>query len=396
MKNSSGNQCSIGIYTGEGASHSWTWFAETFECAENVNMVFMEEDDIRAGALKKVDFFMIGGGDVYGMASGLGARGANEIDKFVKSGGVYIGSCAGAYLVMNEVNLPPYTPFKLINSDMGNYAETPPKPLKLLHKYKVPYGDGFVYNPVYGPVKVTLEGNKGGNGNRDVVAPLYGGPVINPGDGVEVMARYTALEKGCLALNEEENIKSALIGGCAAAVAGKGKGRVYIFGPHFECPAFPSGHQVIKRVLADNGIKISNRCLPLTAKGNSGAYHRDTEKNRKLLREIKGELSNARIVAFGLERMPVTWSVGTKVWEPEKLRYFIEFARARLDLLEKKLNNGESGNKVELLADAAAQTRVGIRNLKRETDAGRDATDIFTGLIRHLKHQTVLLLETIG
>jgi len=84
------------------------------------------------------------------MARELGKEGARGLEGFVRAGGVYLGSCAGAYLVMRDINLPPYTLFELIDAGVANYLPDPPPPIQLPHKYKVAYGDGFIFHPAYG------------------------------------------------------------------------------------------------------------------------------------------------------------------------------------------------------------------------------------------------------
>ena len=48
-------QPSIAVYTGEGASHSWTWFADIFERRHISMVAFLDEADIVSGALDGVD-----------------------------------------------------------------------------------------------------------------------------------------------------------------------------------------------------------------------------------------------------------------------------------------------------------------------------------------------------
>ncbi len=396
MRTSVNKNPAVGIYTGEGASHSWTWFVETLERMGNLKMVFLEESDVCDTTLCSLDMLMIGGGDVAGMAGGIGRRGGEAIDQFVENGGCYFGSCAGAYLVMSGVDLPPYDPFKLIDAAFANYALSPPPPLHLPHKYKVPYGEGYVFHPAYGPVKVAMEEASLFEGMGGVVAPLYGGPAIVPGEGAKTLGRYLGLEKGCFPLAGSALINEVLIDSSAGALAKKGKGQVFIFGPHFECPAFPQGYGVVRKVMEYAGVYgFKEGEAPLFRGRSSPQKAVSGEKAKKYVRQIKGELSNARIVAFGLERMPVAWTIGTKVWEPEKTRYFIEFAWRRLGCLENAACREGIDEKLNLLAEETARVREMIRGLKRDLDQGRETTGPAAELFRRLKRQTVLLLEII-
>ena len=96
------NQPVIGIYVGHGASHSWTWFADIFEKFGCYNVKFIDEADVEKGLLTDCNVFFISGGDTFAIAEGLGKPGAEEIERFVINGGIYIGSCAGAYLPLRS------------------------------------------------------------------------------------------------------------------------------------------------------------------------------------------------------------------------------------------------------------------------------------------------------
>ncbi len=151
----------IGIYAGEGASHSWTWFVTVMEGLGSRDYLFLEGEDLRRGDLSTLSAVLIGGGDVEGMARELGEEGARNLDAFVRAGGVYLGSCAGAYLVMREVDLPPYTPFALIDAGMANYLDDPPPPLQLAAQVQGGLRRGRRLPP-------GLRTGAGGHGGRDL------------------------------------------------------------------------------------------------------------------------------------------------------------------------------------------------------------------------------------
>ena len=83
-------QSEVGIYVGAGASHSWTWFADIFDREAYSAVCFLDERDIAAGALSRIDVFFVSGGDTFAIAYGLGKTGADAIEKFVRCGGIYI------------------------------------------------------------------------------------------------------------------------------------------------------------------------------------------------------------------------------------------------------------------------------------------------------------------
>lgn len=55
-------------------------------------------DDIANGALKNFDALVVPGGSAAKEARSMGAEARNEVRRFVKEGGIYLGVCAGAYL----------------------------------------------------------------------------------------------------------------------------------------------------------------------------------------------------------------------------------------------------------------------------------------------------------
>src|SRR3990170_3434656 len=92
----------IGIYCGDGASHSWLWFAGLADRVNLRGIKILDEHDVLDGALNNLQSLFISGGDTFGIAKALGEKGANEIETFVKNGGKYIGACAGAYLPLHS------------------------------------------------------------------------------------------------------------------------------------------------------------------------------------------------------------------------------------------------------------------------------------------------------
>lgn len=395
----------IGIYAGEGASHSWTWFVTVLEGLGSGGYVFLEGSDLRRGGLEGLRAVLIGGGDVEGIAREIGEEGAARLESFVRAGGVYVGSCAGAYLVMREVDLPPYTPFALIDAGMANYLLDPPPPLQLPHKYQVAYGDGAVFHPAYGPVRVGMAEWSFLAGLGEITAALYGGPVIVPGEGSERLADYRGLGPECLPLVGEPLLSEMMRGTCAAARQDCGEGRVYACGPHFECPYFPEGSRVLARILVEEKIY---RMSDITGEANTGsALPRRAGIPRpspaagagpetlRLLKVIKSELSNSRIAARGLESLPVRWTLGTKVWEPEKVIYYTEFLWERVPRLEARVSDEDTAAGLEELAGLAAVAREGVRELKRSLDDGEDTTRQAEELFRRLRRLAIRFLELI-
>ena len=84
-------------------------------CAEWLRLVLsspeqeytlVDADSIRAGALNAMDLLVVPGGSSPAIKKDLGEAGAEAIRAFVKSGGGYIGTCAGCCLAMDEKSDP--------------------------------------------------------------------------------------------------------------------------------------------------------------------------------------------------------------------------------------------------------------------------------------------------
>jgi len=90
----------IAIYTGKGAYMAKD--IEAFLSEHSFDYERLNENDIQKGDLLKSDIFIIGGGSIFDIIPALKQKGINEIQKFVKNGGKYIGICAGAYIASEK------------------------------------------------------------------------------------------------------------------------------------------------------------------------------------------------------------------------------------------------------------------------------------------------------
>jgi hypothetical protein len=168
---------------------------------------------------------------------------------------------------------------------------------------------------------------------EDIVkAPLYGGPILLLSDDIEVLAEYSSFTRKTEFLIDEDLAWQTVIGNVAVARKKLGKGMFYLFGPHFEHPDYPDANQFLFDILfrfpwerqVDNGrvssmVSICQR--PCT---------------KKLFRTFLSQISNARIIALALERTSYKWLIGKKVYEPEKIRVFLEAIWPRAQCLESK------------------------------------------------------------
>ena len=311
-------QPEVGIYVGEGASHSWTWFADIFDREAYTAVCFLDERDIAAGALNRVDVFFVSGGDTFAIAHGLGKTGADAIEKFVSSGGIYIGACAGAYLPLNS-SLPPLNLFNFVATRIANLTKDLPEAVAKPEKFCTEYGCRYVYHPVREGVRLRLSG--WGREGQYVEAPLYGGPAFLPSQEAEVLAEYAGFTDSTDFLIDHEIAGHALLGTAAAIKKIYGKGAFYLFGPHFEHPDYHEANNLLFEIIA--GTKPCQIATP------QEPARRPVDKKQYLA--FLSAVSNARIMALALERTAFTWLIGRKVYDPEKIRVFIEtiWKRAR-------------------------------------------------------------------
>ncbi len=86
----------LSLYTGEGAYMAKD--VEDFLSRNNFDYKRLHEIDVQKNKFKNCDIFIIGGGAISSILPALGKKGIGNIQKFVKSGGTYIGICAGAYI----------------------------------------------------------------------------------------------------------------------------------------------------------------------------------------------------------------------------------------------------------------------------------------------------------
>ena len=277
----------IGIYTGMGTSHSWLWFVDIFERFGLLELRFLTEKDIHEQALDNVDVLAVSGGDTFAVAEGMGKKGAEELERFIRSGGLYIGSCAGAYLPLisskQHLNLFNFVPVKI-----GNLTKILPKAKRIPEKFCTPYGCSFVFHPVREEVRVKLNGFEPfDRGAGSVLAPLYGGPslLVNGGSS-EVLAFYEDFTDKTVFLADREIASNTMIGKAAVVREKMGEGHLYLFGPHFEHPSYPVANQLMADVIALEAAAGRNI---IRQRSDDGAKTIKGKEAGRLVRDIKRE-----------------------------------------------------------------------------------------------------------
>ncbi len=371
----------IGVYTGAGASHSWMWFADILDQIGYYNVCFINENEIEAGALQNCDVFFVSGGDTFAIADAL-AGSAYLIEHFIKSGGTYVGTCAGAYLVMKS-SLSPLDRFNFVNVQIVNLTKNLPVSLRKHDKFCTQYGCRYVFHPVRDEVAVRLSQNCDAEQTRIIEAPLYGGPAMYPSDDTESIAVFEDFTEKTEFLTNVSIARKTVLEKTAAAVSRYGKGVIYLFGPHFEHPAYADANSVLLNLL-----RVEPHASDTLA-DYSGMLCDDEPAGRKMraFRKVLGNISNSRIAARGFEHTAYRWSIGRKVYDPEKILMFIEavWKHARF-IHDKGACTGLSAGILEQLIEQTDGITDAIRLLRsasaQSCSANDAASDVIAGLRR--------------
>ena len=378
----------IGIFAGEGTSHSWLWFVDLFDRMGFHALSFLEESAVQEGGLEGLDVLAMSGGDTFSIAAALGATGARKIQAFIENGGLYIGSCAGAYLVMNS-SKPPLNFFNFAAVKITNLSKLLPECHQMTYKFSMAYGCCYVFHPVREAVGVRINGSLPFATAGSLTAPLYGGPGMLAADTDQVLAYYETFTNKTAFLVDEALACETLIGKAAAIRVPLGSGCLYLFGPHFEHPHYPQANRLVAdAVFWDSGSSLQGAPSPQVR-----AEKLSESGSRELIRDLKRELSNSRIVAAGLEMQPIRWLIGSKYYEPEKIRVFLESMWRRIKPLEARGRIcTDADSPTELLAYATQTTDL-LRLIKNELDEKRDTLCIARRLFTLLRSYTAAFLR---
>jgi glutamine amidotransferase-like uncharacterized protein len=378
----------IGIYTGKGASHSWLWFVEVFERQGFYNLNFLTEMDIVKGGLETVDVLAVSGGDTFSIAEALGPVGAIRLEKFITGGGLYLGSCAGAYLPLNS-SKEHLNHFNFVPAKITNLTKTLPESHHMKDKFSTCYGCSFIYHAVREAVEITTTGLPPFGESTTFTAPLYGGPPMTITDPASVLATYTNFTQKTLFLVDRKLAKKTLLGNAAVIREKMGHGHLHLYGPHFEHPHFPKANLFLANAMMHD---LPQENIP-SEKPEEGMAILSGPERKGFIRDVKRELSNSRIVAAGLEMIPLKWTIGNKVYETGKIRVFLEALWQRMRSLERGGYILVRGGEEDRLVQAALHVTENIRQIKKGWDRKIDTLATATALFNLLNKTSALFLE---
>lgn len=375
----------LGIYVGKGASHSWTWFVDVLERARLFNLSFLDEHHVREGRLGHLDALLVAGGDTFDLADGLGEEGAAELADFIAGGGCYIGSCAGAYLMLRS-SKEAVNRFNYVKVKIRNHVNQWPS-MKGAARTYARYRCEDIFHPVRDEVVVRSRGIDPFSGDEDIVAPLFGGPVMIPYGDASTLATYSGFTGRTMFLVDQDLAGKMVLNNSAAVRKYYGDGSIYLFGPHFEHPHYRAANRIITDIVrsaALNGNGAVHR--PASSMDPRCAKDRD-----KLIKQIKGEISNARIVAIALQRYPLSWPIGVKTYEPPKILHFLEVVWSRVpSLFENRI--GHDYGYLEDMLEQTENVTQHLRSIKTEVDDGADTLHLAVHLFPELKKMTARFL----
>ncbi len=321
----------IGIYAGSGTSHSWLWFVDMFDRMGFHAVSVMDAPAVCSGRLQQIDVLAVSGGDTVAIAKALGEDGARQMASFITGGGVYLGACAGAYLVMNS-SKPHLCHFNFAAVKITNLSKRLPTCHGMPHKFSMAYGCEHVFHPVREAVGLRLTGVPPFSGEPALLVPLYGGPGMLAPPEAQVLARYDHFTDKTVFLVDKDLAEETLISTAAALRVPMGNGQMYLFGPHFEHPHYHRANRLVAEAVYWDSRRNPDECSPVAR----DALQLPASESADLIHSLRRELSNSRIVAAGLEMLPVRWLIGAKVYEPEKIRVFLDAMWRRLKPLEKR------------------------------------------------------------
>ena len=208
-------------------------------------------------------------------------------------------------------------------------------------------------------------------------------------DSSQILATYSGFTDKTVFLVDEEIAEDTLLGKAAVIRKKMGRGHLYLFGPHFEHPWFHEANKLLADAIywdARDQQVAEKETDQDEIKVGGGAL-------RDFLRDIKREVSNSRIVAAGMETMPVRWMIGKKIYEPAKIRVFIEAIWQRIKPLESVKQIRLIEGRDTLMVRHASDTTAILREIKKGINLGNDTLPLAKKVFRVLNRTSTLFLD---
>ena len=232
---------------------------------------------------------------------------------------------------------------------------------------------------------------------REFDAPLYGGPGMVPQNPSWTLAEYAGFTNKTLFLTDHEIATKTLVGHGAVLRVPYKRGCFYLLGPHLEHPGYPKANQfivdavVVETRSADNNGSLSY--CPSDERDEDPWQTVTGKKAKALLLPVRRELSNSRITAGSLEFLPVQWLIGRKVYEPQKIRVFLESLWQRLKRLEKEKMLKVSPEHYETIVQTATGLTRDLRRMKRRVDRKEKSLNTAVTVFKQLHTLSISFFE---
>ena len=313
------------VYAGKGSSHSWTWLADLFESRGILDVRFADSEGFTETLNSTASRVIISGGDGFMIADAIGSHGFAHLKGFIHRGGGYVGVCAGAYLPLHS-SIAPFDEFNLSGTKIENIDCAGP-PANVSPRVAVAYGNCSIYHPVRGEVAVEQNG-------RQLLAPIYGGPIFREPDKDRVLFRYTGFTGATEFQIDESLARTIILGKPACVESGHGKGRLLLFGPHLEHPKYREANEAFLRLLGVKTISDNPKELPLTGQARNEI--------------LEKSVSDLKVAVLGLENRSFT--VGNKLWDGSRFLELITAIEKRSGWLDDKLTEDIS-SKLDMMRE---------------------------------------------
>ncbi len=109
-----------GLYCDLGSrGDNLAYWAKILRDSPDVELVYLDGEDLRAGRLEGLDVLVMPGGSSRKQFASMQDEGAEAIRRYIRGGGRYFGTCAGLSLILTETNRVALLPLRRVN---GYYA----------------------------------------------------------------------------------------------------------------------------------------------------------------------------------------------------------------------------------------------------------------------------------
>ena len=203
----------VGVFVDTGARGSIFAFSRLAALSPDCTAVYLDGAAVRAGGLSGVDVLLMSGGSSVDISASLGEAGRAALERYIREGGAYLGSCAGALLMMETEK------YKGMGIIPFRRVEAPPR-------------GGATMRTVWAPCAKDMAGITPGFHTTT----YHRGPVMTPCEGHPRLGDFTVMARfGGNVLTTKIDPACPSMGGHASCVAGTyGRGRVWVFSDHPE------------------------------------------------------------------------------------------------------------------------------------------------------------------